>query len=72
MKPIFTVTNDDGVAVITMDLPVTALHLAGASTDGPLDGVNLLPLLTENAALPERDLFWRYKDQKAVRSGSPF
>jgi arylsulfatase A-like enzyme len=60
--------------VITMDLPVTALHLAGAPTKGPLDGVDLLPFLTgDNQAPPHEALFWRMSNgggrRLAVRAG---
>jgi len=34
-----------------------------------LDGVDLLPMLTEGKRLPERLLFWRYRKEKAVRKG---
>ncbi|MGK7397692.1 MAG: sulfatase-like hydrolase/transferase [Candidatus Cyclobacteriaceae bacterium M3_2C_046] len=35
-----------------------------------LDGVDFSSVLFDQADLPERDLFWRYRDQKAVRSDS--
>ena len=40
----------------------TFLAAAGVkpASDLPPDGVNLLPLLTQNRALPERALFWHY------------
>lgn len=65
--------------VITMDLTVTALHLAGAAEpadDQRLDGVNLLPVLTNPgaAAPPHEALFWRMSHggarSLAVRAGS--
>jgi arylsulfatase A-like enzyme len=58
---------------ITMDWMPTLLAAAGASTDPafPSDGINLLPMLTQNAAPVERKLFWRYKAnaQRAARDG---
>jgi len=44
---------------------------AGRAPDYPLDGENLLPVLTGKAALMPRKLFWRYKfnSQSAVREG---
>ncbi len=46
--------------VIAMDLTATTLDAAGIGTDaGPLDGLSLLPMLSEGAALPDRTLFWR-------------
>jgi arylsulfatase A len=56
---------------IGMDLFPTFLSVAGIEvpSDRELDGTDLLPLLTTGAALPERKLFWRHNEQKAVRSG---
>src|SRR5260370_12775791 len=51
----------------------TLLAAAGAVPDPayPLDGMNLLPMLTQNAAPVSRKLFWRYKAnaQRAARDG---
>jgi arylsulfatase A-like enzyme len=56
---------------ITMDW--TATMLAAANTqpanDYPLDGINLLPLVTRAAPATERTFFWRIGDQDAVRQG---
>jgi arylsulfatase A-like enzyme len=58
---------------ISMDWVATLLAAAGATADPayPLDGINLLPVLTQNAAPMARKLFWRYKAnaQRAVRDG---
>jgi arylsulfatase A-like enzyme len=58
---------------ISMDWMPTLLASAGASADPayPLDGMNLLPILSEQQALVSRRLFWRYKGnaQRAVRDG---
>lgn len=58
---------------ISMDWMPTLLAAAGVSSDPafPLDGINLLPMLTQNAAAVERRLFWRYKAnaQRAARDG---
>ncbi|BCX48255.1 N-acetylgalactosamine-6-sulfatase [Haloferula helveola] len=63
--------------VIALDLPVTALNLAGAPTDGPLDGVDLMPWLTEGgdpAGPPHKALFWRMgnngRKDFAIRQGN--
>jgi arylsulfatase A-like enzyme len=60
-------------AAISMDWMPTLLAAAGISPDPafPPDGVNLLPMLTQNAASVERKLFWRYKAnaQRAARDG---
>ena len=58
---------------ISMDWMPTLLALAGAQPDPnyPLDGMSLVPTLTQNAAPVSRKLFWRYKAnaQRAVRDG---
>jgi arylsulfatase A-like enzyme len=58
---------------ITMDWMPTLLAAAGVPPDPafPPDGINLLPTLTQNAAVVERKLFWRYKAnaQRAARDG---
>jgi arylsulfatase A-like enzyme len=44
--------------------------LAGISTDGlQLDGMDLAPLLFEGESLPGRNLYWRIREDWAVRSG---
>jgi arylsulfatase A-like enzyme len=57
--------------VLGMDLFATMMSIAGAKPQVglKLDGVDLLPMLTKGARLPERTLFWRYKKGKAVRKG---
>lgn len=53
------------------DLFPTLARLAGASIDGlPLDGVDLRPLLLEGSSLPDRKLYWRKDDERALRSGN--
>lgn len=60
---------------ITMDLHATFAEIAGAKTplEKPLDGLNLIPLLTSDAQPVERTFFWRIdrsnRKQKAVRHG---
>ncbi len=58
---------------ISMDWVPTLLAAVGAKADPayPLDGMNLLPMLTQNAAPVPRKLFWRYKAnaQRAAREG---
>ena len=62
-------TNDQ--VMISMDWMPTFLAAAGASPDPsyPLEGMDLLPTLTQNAAPLPRKLYWRYKnnDQEALR-----
>jgi arylsulfatase A-like enzyme len=57
--------------VIGMDLFATMMSIAGVKplASLKLDSVDLLPMLTEGARLPERTIFWRYKKGKAARKG---
>ena len=59
---------------ITMDLTATILGVTGTVVPPghPLDGLNLLPNLSGQSPIVERELFWRIKrphEQRAVRSG---
>jgi arylsulfatase A-like enzyme len=61
----------DGRPVVSLDIHPTALAVAGAaSQESGLDGVSLLPLLTqEKDGAPHESLFWRFGEQSAVRVG---
>ena len=63
-----TVTNE---TALTMDLLPTLASLAGLSPPTPLklDGVDLLPLMVGEKPLSERSLFWRFKNDCAIRKG---
>jgi len=65
-----TVTNQ---VAITMDWVPTLLAAAGVGPDPayPPDGINLLPMVTQNGASVARKLFWRYHyyAQRAMRDG---
>jgi arylsulfatase A-like enzyme len=60
---------------ITMDLHATFAAIAGAQTppEKPLDGIDLIPLLTSDAKPIDRTFFWRIdrsnRKQKAIRHG---
>ena len=60
---------------ITMDLHATFLALAGVTPprEKPLDGIDLIPLLTANALAQERTFYWRMdrsnRKQRAIRQG---
>jgi arylsulfatase A-like enzyme len=58
---------------ITMDWVATFLGAAGVKPDEkyPLDGMNLLPVLSAPGKTRKRNLFWKmlYRNQKAMRSG---
>ena len=61
--------------VVTMDWTATILSLAGArpQPDAPLDGVDLVPVLTGKQGVSDRVLYWRttrHSQQKALREGS--
>lgn len=56
--------------VIALDVVPTVLAASGLPKDSRLDGVNLLPYLAKSREpMPSRDLFWRFWNQTAVRSG---
>lgn len=57
--------------VVTMDWTATFLELAGTNADArfPLDGISLVGYLLGDKPLPERDLFWRMKGERALRRG---
>ena len=60
---------------VTMDLHATFLAAAGITEPAPkpLDGINLLPLLTDDAKPIERTFYWRIdrsnRKQHAIRQG---
>jgi arylsulfatase A-like enzyme len=58
---------------ISMDWLPTLLAAAGGEPDAgyPVDGMNLLPMLSQNVSPVQRKLFWRYKAnaQRAARDG---
>ena len=61
-------------AAITMDWTATILSAAGATPDQkyPLDGMDLMPILTGKQGVSERTMYWRTfqrEKQKAVRMG---
>lgn len=56
-------------SAISLDLFPTLLSAAGIEVPEGLDGVDLLPRLTEDRSLRERSLFWEYKSQQSVRKG---
>jgi arylsulfatase A len=54
-----------------MDLFPTLLSAAGRDPSAhELDGVDLMPVLADGAALPERDIFWEMGQQTAIRRGA--
>ncbi len=56
--------------VISLDAHYTALAVAGGTVPDNLDGVNLLPYITnEIKTPPHQQLFWRMGVQKALRDG---
>ncbi|MBD0709173.1 MULTISPECIES: sulfatase-like hydrolase/transferase [unclassified Streptomyces] len=57
--------------VFTPDWTATLLDLAGARPHPayPLDGTSLAGYLLRGEAVPERDLFWRVRGERALRRG---
>ncbi len=56
--------------VISLDVAATAAALAGLPAAPELDGINLIPHWTETPAEPpQRQLYWRWISQSAVRVG---
>jgi len=57
--------------VLGMDLFPTMAAMAGAKLPAKLkpDGVDLTGVLTKGQKLAKRTLFWRYRNQRAVRKG---
>ena len=56
--------------VISLDLFATSTALAKAKVKRPLDGVNLIPYLTDqNKDAPHQTLYWRQGSRTAIRYG---
>ena len=55
--------------VSTLDIAPTANAMAGLPGDPLFDGVDLMPFLAGQAAAPQRDLYWKFWNQAAIRSG---
>jgi arylsulfatase A len=53
----------------SMDVLPTLLSLAGIETDLQFDGEDFSNALFNKKEMPERPLFWRYRNQWAVRKG---
>jgi arylsulfatase A-like enzyme len=61
-----TISNSN---IISMDILPTFLSLTGIKTDLQFDGEYFSNVLSNNEEMPERPLFWRYRNQWAVRKG---
>ena len=63
-----SVTHD---TVLTMDWFPTFVNLAGGKVNPPkpIDGRDVGPVMLDNGEMPDRTVFWRYRDQKAARHG---
>jgi len=64
--------SESSAVGMTMDLHPTLLELAGldlpdAEQSNTLDGISLRPQMLSQQRLPERTIFWRQGDSKAVR-----
>jgi len=57
--------------VISLDVAATAISVAGLPKSKELDGVDLIPFLTNNTNdEPHKSLFWRFWSQSAIREGN--
>ena len=56
--------------VYTIDWTATVYELSGVQPSLDLDGVSLVDSLNRGSALPERDMFWRMRGQRALRRGN--
>ncbi|WP_198943150.1 sulfatase family protein [Polaribacter tangerinus] len=57
--------------VISLDVAATVISLAGLPKNKDLDGVDLIPFLTDTKkGEPHKYLFWRFWSQSAVRKGN--
>ena len=56
---------------VTMDIFPTLLKLAGGELpqDRVIDGTDIFPMITQQAASPHREIYWSIGKQRAVRSG---
>jgi len=55
--------------LISLDLFPTLIHIAGASLPNrTLDGINISNVLLQNGCIPDRYLFFKYKNQRVVRN----
>lgn len=62
--------NVDERPISSMDIYATAAELAGAKINHEIDGVNLLPYLTNAVnARPHEEFFWRQGNRTALRVG---
>ncbi|MFC9973243.1 sulfatase [Spirillospora sp. NPDC127200] len=57
------------VPVVTQDWTATILEIVGVRPARPLDGVSLAPYLLKGARAPQHDLFWRTRQERALRRG---
>lgn len=55
--------------VLSMDVLPTLLSVAGIPLQDKLDGVDFSGVMLRQKELPERPVFWRYRNQWAVRKG---
>ena len=57
--------------VISLDMTASALAAAGVRDPSGIDGIDQVPYLTGKIAPPtDRDLYWRFWNQAAIRSGN--
>ncbi len=55
--------------VLSIDILPTVLSVAGIDSEAKFDGIDFSELLFNNAEVSTRPVFWRYRNQTAVRKG---
>jgi arylsulfatase A-like enzyme len=55
--------------IVGCDIAPTVMAAVGLQPDPEMDGIDLLPGLTGASPWAERDIFWEFKDQTAMRRG---
>lgn len=61
--------TETDVTMLSMDILPTVLAIAGINSDREFDGVNLATAIFQQEQPAERPVFWRYRNQSAVRKG---
>ncbi len=61
--------SKSNTTILAMDILPTVLHFAGIDPGDTFDGVNFSEVMFGNDKLPEREVFWRYRNQWVVRQG---
>jgi arylsulfatase A-like enzyme len=55
--------------VISLDVAASSMAAAGQNIPQEIDGINIIPYLAAGKTIPDRNLYWRFWNQSAVRRG---